>query len=110
DLVIADLVDVEGAVLVAVADARADGGDHRLDLLVLERAVEAGLLDIDELAAQRQDRLGAAVAALLGGAAGGVTLDDVELGLRGIALGAVGQLAGQAAAGKGGFADRFAGL
>ena len=81
-----------------------------LDFLVLERAVEAGLLDVDELAAQRQDRLGAAVAALFGGAAGGVTFDDVELGLRGIALRAVGEFAGQAAAGEGGFADRLAGL
>ena len=69
-----------------------------------------GLLGVDELAAQRQDGLEAAVAALLGGAAGGVALDDVELGERGIALGAVGELAGQAAAGERALADGLAGL
>ena len=98
DLVIADLVDVERAFLLAIADARADGGDEVLDFPVLQRAVEAGLLDVEDLAAQRQDRLGAAVAALFGGATGGVTFDNIELGFRGIALRAVGEFAGQAAA------------
>ena len=37
-----------------------------------------------------------AVAALLGGAAGGVALDQVQLALLGVALLALGQLAGQA--------------
>ena len=57
--------------------------------------VEARLLDVQELAAERQDRLEPPVAALLGRAAGRVALDDVELAAGGIALLAVGQLAGQ---------------
>ena len=49
------------------------------------------------------------VAALLGRAAGRVTLDDEELGILGIAAGTIGQLAGQAAAGKRGLAHGLAG-
>ena len=110
DLVVTDLLDVERAVLLAIADARADGGDQVLDFLVLQRAVEAGFLDVDQFPAQREDRLRPPVAALLGGAAGGVTFDNIKLGFRGIALRAVGELAGQAAAGQGGLADRLARL
>ena len=61
-----------------------------------QHAVEARALDVEDLALQRQDRLGLAVAALLGGAAGGVTLDDEQFGQRRIFFLAVGQLAGQA--------------
>ena len=93
-----------------LADAGADGGDHRLDFLVLENLVEPRFLDVDQLAADRQDRLITAVASLLGRAAGGIALDNVELGQLRIALGAVGQFAGQAAAGERAFADRLAGL
>ena len=50
------------------------------------------------LPAQRQDRLEAAVAALLRGAAGRVALDDEELGLLRVGELAVGELARQAAA------------
>src|SRR5439155_679767 len=67
--------------------------DEHLDLLRGEHLVEAGLLDVEDLAAQRQDRLVAAVAALLRGAARRVALDDEELGQRRIALLAVGELA-----------------
>ena len=91
DLVVADLGDVE----VIAAEARADGGDERADLLVVQHAVDAGLLDIQDLAAQGEDRLGFAVASLLGRAAGRVALDDVELAFRRVALGAVGEFAGQ---------------
>ena len=58
-------------------------------------AVEARLLDIEEFAAQRQDRLRPPVAALFGRTTGGVTFDNVEFGFRGIALGAVGSLPGR---------------
>ena len=61
-----------------------------------EHAVEARALDVEDLALQRQDRLGLAVAALLGRAAGGVALDDEQFGQRRIFFLAVGQLAGQA--------------
>ncbi len=89
-LVVAGLLDVE-----LLADAGADGGDQRLDLLVGEHLVDAVLLDVDDLPAQREDRLGVPVPALLGGAAGGVALDDEDLRQRGVAHRAVGELARQ---------------
>ena len=50
---VAGLLEVE-----LVAHAGADGGDERLDLGVLEHLVDPALLDVEDLAAQRQDRLG----------------------------------------------------
>src|SRR5207248_6217549 len=93
DLVVAGLRYVE-----LLADARADGGDHGLDLVVREHLVDARLLDVDDLPAQRQDGLEAAVAGLDGAAPGAVALDQVDLGRAGVGQRAVGQLAGQAAA------------
>ena len=90
DLVVARALDVE-----VVADARAQRGDQRLDLRVLQHLVDARLLDVEDLAAQREHRLGRAIAALLGRAARGVALDDEQLGQRGVAHGAVGELARQ---------------
>ena len=110
DLVVAQLFEVERAFAFAVADARADGGDHGADFGVLQHLVQARLLDVDQLAANRQDRLELPVAALLGRAAGGITLDDVQLGVRRVAVRAIGQLAGQAAAGERAFAHRLARL
>ena len=52
--------------------------------------------DVEDLAAQRQDRLAGAVARLLGRAAGGVALDDEDLRALRRCIGAVGELAGQA--------------
>ena len=77
DLVVADLGDVE-----LLADAGADGRDQRLDLVVLQHLVEAGPLDVEDLAADRQDRLRARVAGIDGGAAGRVALDDEQLATR----------------------------
>jgi len=70
DPVVAEPFDVE-----LLADAGADRGDHRLDLVVGENLVDAILLAVDDLPAQRQDRLVGAIAAHLRGAAGGVALD-----------------------------------
>jgi len=92
DAVVAQLLDIE---LVA-ADAAAERGDERADLGAAEHLVEARLLDVQDLALERQDGLGAAVAALLGGAACRVALDDEEFGARGIAFLAIGELAGEA--------------
>ena len=61
-----------------------------------EHLVEARALDVEDLAAQRQHRLVFAIAALLGGAAGRVALDDEDFGLGRVALLAIGELAGQA--------------
>ena len=91
DLVVAQLVGVE----LLLADAGAERGDQRADLLGAEHLVEARALDVEDLAAQRQHRLVGAVAALLGRAAGRIALDEEDLGLGRVALLAVGELAGQ---------------
>ena len=83
---------------VVLADAAAERGDHGADFFVAQHLVVAGLLDVEDLALERQNGLEAPIAALLGGAACAFTLDEVEFAAIGVALGAVGQLAGQAAA------------
>ena len=92
DLVVAQLLDVE----VVPPDAGAERGDQGADLFASQHLVEARALDVEDLAAQRQHRLELAVAALLGGSAGRIALDDEDLGLGRVALLTVGELAGQA--------------
>ncbi len=70
-----------------------DAEIKRLDLLVAEHLVEARALDVEDLAADREDRLELRVARLLGAAAGAVALDDEQLGFFGVAGRAVGELA-----------------
>jgi hypothetical protein len=53
DLVITDLGDIE-----VLADAGADRGDHVADFGVLEDAVFPRLFNVQNLATERQDRLG----------------------------------------------------
>src|SRR5947207_3876572 len=91
DAVIARLRRLE----ILAADAGAERLDQGADLGRGQHFVEAGALDIEDLALQRQDRLKGAVAALLRGAAGAVALDDEELALGGIALLTIGELARQ---------------
>ena len=116
DPAVAQLGDIETAFVLAVAilfrfaDAGADGRDHRLDFGVLEDLIVARFLDVDQFAANRQNRLVTPVASLLGGAAGRIAFDDVKLGQFRIALGTIGQFAGQTAAGERAFADCFAGF
>ena len=95
DLAVAPL----GGVLL-VADAVADGRDDVADLLVAQDAVEPGALDVEDLAAERQDGLVEPVAPPFGGAAGRVALDQEELAGVLVVGGAVHELAGQAAAGE----------
>ena len=93
------------------ADAAAERRDHRLDFVAAQHLVEARLLDVQNLALERQDRLEAAIAPLLGRPSGRLALDDVQLAERRIALLAVGQLAGQRAAVERALAaDEIAGL
>src|SRR5438094_314842 len=87
DLVVANLRSLE-----VRSDARADRADERLDLLVLEHAVDASALDVENLAANRKDRLGSGVTRLLRGSPGAVTLHDEELTLVGVLGRAVGEL------------------
>ena len=107
---VAQLAEIERALLVAFADAGAHRGDHGLDFGVLEHLVQTRFLHVDQLAADRQDGLEAAVAPLLGRAAGRVALDDEKFGQGRITLGTVGQFAGQAAAGQRALAHRLAGF
>ena len=99
DAAVAQLAEIE-----AVADAAAQRLDQVLQLLVLPQLVGRGAGDVQDLAAQRQHRLGLAVARLLGRAAGGIALDQEDLGLRGVLPRAVGQLAGQPQPPRGGLA------
>ena len=78
------------------AGAAAERLDEIGDLGVLRELVLAGGGDVEDLAAQRQHRLRAAIARLLGGAARAVALDDENLRSVGRRIRAVGELAGQA--------------
>src|ERR1700723_1650408 len=94
DFAVADL----GRVEVVFTDAAAERGDHGADFLVPQHLVIAGLLDVEDLAFERQGGLEAAIAALLGSAACAFALDEVKLAAVRVALGTVGQLAGKASA------------
>ena len=90
DLVIASLLQVE-----LLGDTGADSGDQRLDLVVLQDLVDACLLDVQDLAADRKDGLRGAVARSLRRTSGRVSLHDVDLARRGVRELTVGELAGQ---------------
>jgi hypothetical protein len=59
--------------------------------------IVAGLFDVEDFSLKRKDGLEAAVAALFGGTAGALALDQEQLAARGILLLAIGEFAGQAA-------------
>src|SRR6185436_20896684 len=90
---VSDLRDVEAVVY--ALDPRPERDDQRADVFARDDLVEAGLLDVQDLAAEGQHGLEAPVAALLGRATRRVTLDDEQLAPGRIALLAVGQLARQ---------------
>ena len=90
--VIADLGDVE-----VLPDPGPQDRDQRPDLGEPEDLVQPRLLDVQDLSAQRQDRLRAPVTPLLGRTAGAVSFDDEELRERGVLFLAVRELAGQRA-------------
>ncbi len=88
DAMVTELVRVE----LFTPDATAKRGDQGAHLCRRQHLVEASLFDVEDLALQRQDGLGAAIPALLGGAAGRITLHQVELGQRRVLFLAVGEL------------------
>ena len=59
-------------------NAAAQGGDQRTHLLAGEHLIEAGFFHIQNLTLQGQYGLGAPIAALLRGAAGGITLHQEQ--------------------------------
>ena len=77
------------------ADAAAERRHQVLQLLVRHHLLQRRLLGVQDLAAQREDRLRLALAALLGRAAGRIALDEEQLALARVGRRAVGQLAGQ---------------
>ena len=89
DLVVAELSRSRSPAPMPVPSAVISVADLRRG----EHLVEPRLLDVQDLAAQRQDRLEPAVAALLGRAAGRVPFDDEDLGEGRVLLLAVGELA-----------------
>ncbi len=74
------------------ADAAAERQHDVAQFLVGPHLVGRGAGDVEDLAAQRQDRLGFAVARLLRRAAGAVALDEEDFGARGGVAGAIGQV------------------
>src|SRR5258708_10539989 len=76
-------------------DAAAERQGDIAKLLVGPHLVGRGARNVEDLAAQRQDRLGLAVARLLGRAAGAVALDQENLGTGGGVAAAIGELAGK---------------
>ena len=64
--------------VLVLADTCAERRDQRGDFLRRNQLVETRLLDVQDLALERQDCLELAVAALFGGATGGITLDQVQ--------------------------------
>src|SRR5690606_20238320 len=90
DLVVAKLGFVE-----VVVDAGSERGDDRLYFLVLQDAVDPSLFDVEDLSANRQNRLEAWVATTLGRTTGGVALHDEKLAFLGVGRLTVSQLAGQ---------------
>jgi len=92
DLVVAELLDVE---ILSALDAAAQGGDQRADLCARNHPFEARPLNVEDLSAQRQNRLEAALPPLLCASARGITLDDVDLALACILALAICELTGK---------------
>ncbi len=84
----------------------ADGRDHGANFFVAQHLVVTGFLDVQDFAAQRQNRLIAPVAPAFGGAAGRFAFDQKQLTTLRIALLAIGKLSGQAAGIQSAFAPR----
>ena len=91
DLVIAQFFQVE-----LRPDAGAQRLDQRADFAAGQHPVKPGALHVQDLAAQGQDGLVLAVAAILGAAASGIAFDQKQFRFHRITLLAIGQLAGQA--------------
>ena len=93
DLVVAQLGNVK-----VLADAGAQRGHHRHQLFVAVNLVQPCLFHIQHFTPKGQNGLVGTVPSVLGGAAGGITLDDVNFAQGGVVGGAVRQLARQLAA------------
>ena len=88
-LVVAAFRNVKSAVAFVLTDAGSASGDDGTDFFVGEDLVDTRLLDVENLTLNRENRLVAPIATLLGGTTGRVAFDDVKLADRRVALGAV---------------------
>ena len=86
-------------------DPCAKCNDQRADVVAPQDLVDARLLHVEQLAAQREDCLEAAIASLLCGTTGRLALHNVELRLCRIALLAVGKFSWQCTPFKRAFAQ-----
>ena len=102
DAAVAQAGDIDAVDLVNAVRIDADGYRNVVHLVVLEQLVALDFPGVQHLAAQGQHGLGFLVAALLGGAAGRIALDQEDFVAGDVVRFAVGQLAGQ-----GGDAGRF---
>ena len=78
DLVITKLRDIK-IISVAFGKTAAKGIDHSLDLCVGQHLVDGSLLYVEDLTADRKDRLIVTVSGCLGRTAGGISLYDKDL-------------------------------
>ena len=78
--------------------------------LFWEDLVQTRLFDVNQLAANWKNRLKFPVTPLFGGTTGRIALDDEQFGVGRIAVGTVGEFAGQPATRKRAFAHRLAGF
>ena len=90
DLAVTDFTEIE-----FIANPAAKGRDHGADFIVVQHLVQAGLLHVEDFAAQGQDGLEGTVTALFGAAASGVPFDDVDFRFFRILTGTVRQFPGR---------------
>ncbi len=95
-----------GRIEIVLRDAGAERGDHGANFFVRQHLVVARFLDVENFSLERKDRLEAPIASLLRGSACGLALDQEQLAAFRLALGTIGQLAGQASAIERAFAAR----
>ena len=75
DLVIAQFLDVE-----LVVNSSTQRGDDRLNLVVLQHAIQPRLLHVQNLSSKRKNGLVHRITARFSRTTSGITLHDVELG------------------------------
>ena len=107
DFVITRLVGVEGTIIFMVADSCSYRSDQTAYLRIVQHLVQARLFNIQQLPAKRENGLRETIAALFCRTTCGVSLHDVQFTFRGILLRTIGELARQAASGKGSFPNGF---
>ncbi len=98
DLMIAEFLRVNGFGVFLRTHGDTKCGKDIPDFFALEHPVLHRFFHVQDLTAQGQDGLETAVSALFGGAAGRISLNQVDFALRRIPFGAVGKFPGQPSA------------